>query len=311
MDAERVSMKGKQAAEEAQVAALEQAAVLQANPTPRARAWRRLRRSRSGMVGLWMVSFLVIMAVLAPLISPYDPATDRDLRSRLQPPSLQHPMGTDELGRDILNRIWHGTSISLRVGILAVSVGLVIGALLGLLAGYVGRWVDTCIGWVSDILLAFPSMLLAIAVVAAMGPGIFNTILAVGVVQIPKFARITRSVVLSLREQEYVAASWAIGAGHLRTLFYHILPNGMTPIIIQATLSIGVAILDAAALGFLGLGAQPPAPEWGLMIARGFAYFAVAPWISLFPGLAIVFAVVAFSLLGDGLRDALDPRAQH
>ncbi|WP_082726575.1 ABC transporter permease [Limnochorda pilosa] len=277
--------------------------------SPRAQAWRRLRRSRSGMVGLSMVALLVGMALLAPILAPYDPATDRNLRARLNPPSVEHPMGTDELGRDILNRVWHGAAISLRVGVLAVGVGLVLGTVMGLIAGYLGRWADTFISWVSDILLAFPSMLLAIAIVAAMGPGIFNTILAIGVVQIPIYTRLTRSMVLSLREQEYVSASRAIGAGSMRTLFRHILPNSLTPLIVQGTLSIGVAILDAAALGFLGLGAQPPAPEWGLMIARGFSYFAVAPWISLIPGLAIVVAVVAFNLLGDGLRDALDPRA--
>ncbi|MBO2520017.1 MULTISPECIES: ABC transporter permease [Limnochorda] len=279
--------------------------------SPWAQAWRRFRRSRSGMVGLAMVGFLVVMSLLAPIIAPYDPSTDRNLRARLNPPSWEHPMGTDELGRDILNRVWHGTGISLRVGLLAVSIGLVIGSFLGLLAGYLGRWVDTMIGWLTDILLAFPSVLLAIFIVAAMGPGIFNTIIAVGVVQIPIYTRLTRSMVLSLREQEWVLATQALGAGHLRTLFRHILPNGLTPVIVQATLSLGTAILDAAALGFLGLGAQPPAPEWGLMIARGFAYFAVAPWISLFPGLAIIFAVVAFNLLGDGLRDALDPRANR
>ena len=279
--------------------------------SPTAQAWRRFRRSRSGIVGLTMVAFLVLTAILAPIIAPYDPATDRNLRDRLKPPSWEHLMGTDELGRDILNRVWHGTGISLRVGLLAVATGVVVGSILGLVAGYAGRWADTFIGWLTDILLAFPSVLLAIFIVAAMGPGIFNTIIAVGVVQIPVYTRLTRSMVLSLREQEWVTATRAIGAGQWRILFRHILPNGLTPIIVQATLSIGTAILDAAALGFLGLGAQPPAPEWGLMIARGFAYFAVAPWISLFPGLAIIFAVLAFNLLGDGLRDALDPRANR
>lgn len=304
-------MKGEQAPVDGLAAALEPGRLGVRGASPRAQAWRRLRRSRSGMVGLWLVSFLVVMAVAAPILAPYDPATDRNLRERLNPPSLQHPMGTDELGRDILNRVWHGAAISLRVGLLAVGVGLVTGTILGLLAGYLGRWIDTLIGWLSDILLAFPSMLLAIVIVASMGPGIFNAIIAIGVVQIPVYTRLARSMVLSLREQEFVAASRAVGAGHVRTLFRHILPNGLTPIIVQATLSIGTAILDAAALGFLGLGAQPPQPEWGLMIARGFAYFAVAPWISLFPGLAIVLAVVAFNLLGDGLRDALDPRANR
>src|SRR5690554_2947267 len=205
--------------------------------SPWAQAWRRFRRSRSGMVGLAMVGFLVVMSLLAPIIAPYDPSTDRNLRARLNPPSWEHPMGTDELGRDILNRVWHGAAISLRVGLLAVGVGLMTGTILGLLAGYLGRWIDTLIGWLSDILLAFPSMLLAIVIVASMGPGIFNAIIAIGVVQIPVYTRLARSMVLSLREQEFVAASRTVGAGHVRTLFRHILPNGLTPIIVQATLS--------------------------------------------------------------------------
>ena len=276
--------------------------------TPTQQALRRFLRSSSGKAGLLIVGVFVLLALLAPLLAPYDPAKDRNLRARLQPPSIEHPMGTDELGRDMLIRVWHGSRISLRVGVVAVGLALVAGTLLGLVAGFFGGWVDTLVSWLIDIMLAFPSILLAIAIVAVIGPGIENAMLAVGVVQIPVFARLARSMVLSLKEQEFVAAARALGATNGRILLRHILPNGLSPLIVQATLSIATAILDAAGLGFLGLGAQPPAPEWGVMIARGFQYFTTAPWISLFPGLAIMLAVLGFNLLGDGLRDALDPR---
>ncbi len=276
--------------------------------TPTQQALRRFLRSSSGKAGLFIVGLFVFLALLAPLLAPYDPAKDRNLRLRLKPPSIEHPMGTDELGRDLLIRVWHGSRISLRVGVVAVGLALVAGTLLGLVAGFFGGWVDLFVSWLIDIMLAFPSILLAIAIVAVIGPGIENAMLAVGVVQIPVFARLARSMVLSLKEQEFVAAARALGATNGRILLRHILPNGLSPLIVQATLSIATAILDAAGLGFLGLGAQPPAPEWGVMIARGFQYFATAPWISLFPGLAIMLAVLGFNLLGDGLRDALDPR---
>ncbi len=276
---------------------------------PWQRALSRFFRSSSGKAGLFIVGFFVLAALLAPLLAPYDPGKDRNLRQRLKPPSIEHVMGTDELGRDIFVRVWHGARISLRVGMVAVGLALVLGTLLGLFAGYFGGRVDMLISWLIDILLAFPSILLAIAIVAVIGPSITNAMIAVGVVQIPVFARLMRSMVLSLKETEFVAAARALGAGHGRVIFRHVLPNGLSPLIVQATLSIATAILDAAGLGFLGLGAQPPAPEWGVMIARGFQYFTRAPWISLFPGLAIMLAVLGFNLLGDGLRDALDPRA--
>ncbi len=276
--------------------------------TPSRQALRRFFRSSSGRTGLFIVGAFVFLALAAPILAPYDAAKDRNLRQRLSPPSVEHPMGTDELGRDMLIRVWHGSRISLRVGVIAVGLALFAGTLLGLIAGFFGGWVDTLISWLIDIMLAFPSILLAIAIVAVIGPGIENAMLAVGVVQIPVFARLARSMVLALKEQEFVAAAQAMGASNGRILFRHILPNGLSPLIVQATLSIATAILDAAGLGFLGLGAQPPAPEWGVMIARGFQYFTTAPWISLFPGLAIMLAVLGFNLLGDGLRDALDPR---
>ncbi len=276
--------------------------------TPTQQALKRFWRSSPGRAGLFIVTAFILLAILAPLLAPYNPTKDRNLRARLKPPSIEHVMGTDELGRDIFIRVWHGARISLRVGVFAVGLALVVGTLLGLVAGYFGGWLDMVISWLIDIMLAFPSILLAIAIVAVVGPGITNAMIAVGIVQIPVFARLARSNVLSLKEQEFIASARALGATNARIILRHVLPNGLSPIIVQATLSIATAILDAAGLGFLGLGAQPPAPEWGVMIARGFQYFTTAPWISLFPGLAIMLAVLGFNLLGDGLRDALDPR---
>ena len=276
--------------------------------TPTQQAWRRFKRSSSGKAGMIIVGFFILLALLAPFIYPYNATKDRNLRQRLKPPSVEHVMGTDELGRDIFVRVIHGSRISLRVGVFAVGIAVVIGTVLGLLAGYFGGRVDMLISWLIDIMLSFPSILLAIAIVAVIGPGISNAMIAVGIVQIPVYARLTRSVVISIKEQDFVAAAVGLGATHGRVIFHHVLPNGLSPLIVQGTLSIATAILDAAGLGFLGLGAQPPQPEWGLMISKGFHYFTRAPWISLFPGVAIMIAVLGFNLLGDGLRDALDPR---
>ena len=269
---------------------------------------RRFRRHPTGMVGLFIIGFFVIASLAAPILSPYDAARDRNLRERLNPPSLQHPFGTDELGRDLLVRVWHGGRISLRVGLIAVAVAVVVGTLLGLLAGYVGGWVDTGVVWLIDILLAFPGILLAIAIVATLGPSLTNALIAISITQIPIYTRLIRSVVLSVRESEYVTSARALGSNPFRIVFLHVLPNSLSPLIVQLTLSIGVAILDVAALGFLGLGAQPPNPEWGLMIRDGFSQFLRAPWMSIFPGFAIFFSVVGFNLLGDAVRDVLDPR---
>lgn len=274
-------------------------------------AARRFLRHPTGLVGLGLILFFVVTALLAPVLKPYDPARDRDLRNRLQPPSAEHLFGTDELGRDIFTRVWYGGRISLRVGLAAVAFALVVGTLLGLVAGYAGGWVDTAAVWLIDILLAFPGILLAIAIVAILGPNLTNALLAIGVTQIPSYMRITRSVVLSVKESEYVSSARALGAGNLRVVFRHVLPNSLSPLIVQVTLSIGVAILDVAALGFLGLGAQPPNPEWGLMIRDGFAQFLRAPWMSIFPGFAIFLSVVGFNLLGDAIRDILDPRLRN
>lgn len=269
---------------------------------------RRFFRHPTGVAGMSIIVFVALASLLAPVLQPYDPSRDRDLRSRLDPPSAEHWFGADELGRDIFTRVWHGGRISLRVGLMAVAFAVVIGTTLGLVAGYLGGWTDTLIVWLMDIVLAFPGILLAIAIVATLGPSLTNALIAISVTQIPIYARLVRSVVLSLRESEYVQAAKALGSGGGRVVIQHILPNALSPLIVQVTLSIGVAILDVAALGFLGLGAQPPAPEWGLMIRDGFSQFLRAPWMSIFPGVAIFLSVVGFNLLGDAVRDILDPR---
>ncbi len=289
-------------------------------------ALRRFFRNPTGVAGTAIVLFVVLAALLAPILSPYDATTDRNLRLRLAPPSwlmdeseLQRyeqtrfslPFGSDELGRDLFVRVWHGGRISLRVGLLAVGIAFTIGTTLGLVAGYFGGWIDTLIVWLVDILLAFPGILLAIAIVAALGPSLTNALIAISITQIPIYIRITRAVVLGLRGSEYVQAAKALGSRAPRVILGHILPNSLSPLIVQLTLSVGTAILDVAALGFLGLGAQPPDPEWGVMIRDGYRQFLRAPWLSIFPGLAIFFSVVGFNLLGDAARDALDPRLKN
>lgn len=270
----------------------------------------RFLQSTSGKIGLFLAIAIILLALLAPVLHPYDPSTDRNYLTRLKPPSAQHWWGTDGLGRDVLILVWYGLRTSLSVGLVSVLLGLTIGVLLGLVAGYFrGGW-DTGIGWLTDILLAFPSILLAIAVVTITGPSLPSVMIAVGVVQVPIFIRLTRSMVLSLREQEFVQTVIAFGATPARIIFHHILPASLAPIVVQATLSIGTATLEAAGLGFLGLGAQPPTPELGTMLSDAFknGYSLSAPWTVLFPGLMITLIVLAFNLLGDGLRDALDPR---
>lgn len=272
---------------------------------------RRIVRSATGRTGLVIVVFVVGASLLAPVLAPYDARVDRDFDSVRQPPSLEHPFGTDELGRDTLTRVWHGGRISLRVGLVAVGLAASVGSLLGLMAGYFGGRFDLAVGWLVDILLAFPGILLAIAIVATLGPNLTNALLAISITQVPIYVRITRSVVLGLRESEYVQAARALGSRTPRVMFGHVLPNSLSPIVVQVTLSVGVAILDVAALGFLGLGAQPPIPEWGLLIREGYRQASRAPWLSLFPGLAIFVSVVGFNLLGDAIRDALDPRLRR
>ena len=275
------------------------------------KAFQRFARSTSGKIGLILTVTLMISALLAPVLSPYDAAVDRDYLWRLVAPSAKHWFGTDSLGRDLLVRVWHGLGISLLVSLVSVSAGLVLGAVLGLVAGYFRGWVEMAIGTLADILLAFPSILLAIAIVTVTGPSLQSVIIAVSVVQIPIYIRLTRSMVLSLREQQFVLAVKALGASDLRIIFRHILPGSLAPLVVQATLSTGTATLEAAGLGFLGLGAQPPAPELGTMLSDAFkgGYALSSPWTILFPGLLITLTVLGFNLLGDGLRDALDPRS--
>lgn len=291
--------------------ALTQTAPKPSTDTPTRLAVRRFMRSSSGKIGLVMAVLLVLLALLAPVLKPYDPTTDRDFINRLKPPSAERLFGTDNLGRDVFTRVIHGSRISLQVGLIAVALSLVVGTLLGLVAGYFRGYLEMLIGWITDILLAFPSTLLAIAIVAVVGPSLTNAMIAISITQIPVYIRLARSVVLSARELDYVQAANALGAPNRRILLRHLLPNALPPIIVQATLSIGTATLETAALGFLGLGAQPPAPEWGAMLSDAFrgGYALNAPWTMVFPGLFIMLTVLAFNLLGDGLRDALDPRA--
>jgi len=269
--------------------------------------WRRLCRQPLALGGGGIVAIVTVVGFCAHLLAPYDPIS-QDLYSRLQPPSLGHIFGTDDFGRDVFSRIIHGSLISIRIGVVTVLAAAVIGTMLGLWSGYKGGWSDVIIMRFVDIMLAFPSILLAIAIVAITGPGINNVIFAVSVVLIPQFARIVRSSVLAIKVLPFVEAEEAMGAGKLRILIFAILPNCMTPLVVQSTLSMGTAILDAAGLSFLGLGAQPPMPEWGAMLAGGRSLIFEAPWIMTFPGLSIFILVLSFNLFGDGLRDALDPK---
>jgi len=270
-------------------------------------AFRRLMRNRLANAGMVILAVFVIAAIFAPQLAPYDPI-EQELILRRQPPSATHWFGMDEVGRDILSRIIFGARASLKVGIGSVSFAIVLGAILGALAGFVGGWVDDLIMRFMDIMLAFPSLLLAIAVVAILGPGLMNMLYAIAFVSIPMYARIVRASVLTVKEQDYVLASRAVGVPPTRILFRNVLPNCLTPLIVQGTLGIATAILDAAGLSFLGLGARPPMPEWGAMLGQGRGSVFTAPHIVIFPGLAIMLTVLGFNLLGDGLRDALDPR---
>ncbi len=277
--------------------------------SPLRAALHRLLANQLARGGLLIILGFTLMAVLAPVLLPYNPATDSDLLARLKPPTSNHPFGTDALGRDILMRILHGARVSLSLGVGSVVLAALIGTFLGLLAGYAGRRTDLGIMLCMDILLAFPATLLAIAIVAMIGPGLRNALIAISVVSIPFYARITRGEVLALKEREYVTAARALGGGSARIILSHIFPNTMPPLAVQTTLAIAFAILEAAALGFLGLGAQPPTPEWGAMLADSYKFFTSGAWWAFFfPGAAIMLSVLGFNLVGDALRDALDPR---
>src|SRR6056297_751106 len=273
-------------------------------------AGRRLLKNRIGLLGIVFIGILLFIAIFAPLIAPYDPLA-QNIMGRYKAPSAEHLLGTDEMGRDILSRIIYGSRISLQVGLVSVALALLFGVSFGLIAGYYGGKLDMLIMRFMDIMLAFPSILLAIGIVAILGPQLKNAMLAIGIINVPRFARIVRSSVLSIKESEYISAARALGAGDFRIIFKHLLPNAMAPLIVQTTLSIATAILEAAALSFLGLGAQPPSPEWGAMLSDARSSLQKAPWVATFPGLAIIFGVLGFNLLGDGLRDALDPKMKE
>jgi ABC-type dipeptide/oligopeptide/nickel transport system permease subunit len=281
-------------------------------------ALRHLLKKRSAVAGLLMLGTLILIAIFAPVIATYDPTKILDDAKRNTPPCIhllgcpadqtEHYFGIDGNSRDFFSRVVFGARLSLQIGFVCVTFAIVVGTLLGAVSGYVGGWLDNLIMRMMDVLLAFPSLLLAIAIVAVLGPGLINTLLAISIVSIPQYARIVRASVLSVKELDFVTADRALGASHSHILFRHILPNAMTPLIVQGTLGIATAILDAAALSFLGLGAQPPTPEWGLMLGEERNNLFNAPHLLFIPGIAIVITVLGFNLLGDGLRDALDPR---
>ncbi len=273
----------------------------------RPRTVRRLLRHRGALVGLGLIGFFLVLAAAAPWLSPHSPI-DQDLSHRLRAPSAEHLFGTDDFGRDLLSRVVHGSRISLTVGVFAVLLALVVGGTLGVVAGYYGGALDLLLMRIVDVLLAFPSILLAIAVVAALGPSLTNAMIAVGITGIPVYARLVRGVVLQVKGLEFVTAARALGARDGRILSQAVLPNCMAPILVQTSLGLATAILDAAGLSFLGLGAQPPTPEWGAMLSQGRQLLLDAPWALTAPGGAILLAVLGFNLLGDGLRDLFDPR---
>ncbi len=277
--------------------------------SPLEAAWHRLVANRVARGGMTIIVVFSMMAVLSPVFLPYNPQVDADLLARLRPPTWTHPFGTDALGRDILMRVIHGARVSLGLGLGSVLAAALIGSFLGLLAGYVGRRTDLCLMFCMDILLAFPATLLAIAIVAMIGPGLRNSLIAISVVSIPFYARITRGEVLALKERDFVTAARGLGGSARRIVLWHVFPNTLPPLTVQTTLAIAFAILEAAALGFLGLGAQPPTPEWGAMLADSYKFFTSGAWWAFFfPGAAIMLSVLGFNLLGDALRDALDPR---
>ncbi len=269
-----------------------------------------IKKSPLTMLGIVLVSILIILAILAPIISPYDPLK-QDIAHRLEPPSWKHLLGTDQLGRDILSRIIWGARISLLIGVVVVSISLSIGLIIGIFSGYYGGLIDEVLMRLTDMFMAFPRLILAMAVAVALGPGLFNTILAMAFVWWSIYARLVRGSTLQVKNETYIEAAKAIGASDLRIIFKHILPMVITPALIQATLDLGGTILTAAGLGFLGLGVQPPTPEWGLMVSEGRHFISNQWWVSTFPGLMILLATLGFNLLGDGIRDILDVRERR
>lgn len=278
--------------------------------------WYYFSVNKGAVIGLWVFGLLVLIAIFAPIVAPYSPEVQfRD--SLLAPPMWMEGgqsafiLGTDPVGRDIFSRLVHGARFSLAIGLVVVSIAMVVGVTLGLIAGYFQGWVDAAIMRVMDIILAFPSLLLALVLVAILGPGLVNAMLAIALVLQPHFARLTRAAVMAEKNREYVVSAKVAGAGNFRLMLVTILPNCLGPLIVQGTMSFSNAILEAAALGFLGMGAQPPTPEWGTMLASAREFILRAPWVVTFPGLAILITVLAINLIGDGLRDALDPKMKR
>ncbi len=285
-------------------------------PSALAEFWHYFSENRGAVIGLWVFLALILIAILAPLIAPHDPtAQARD--ALLMPPvwadggRWTYLLGTDAIGRDLLSRLLFGARFSLFIGLVVVTIALTGGIALGLVAGFFGGWIDSVIMRVMDVVLAFPSLLLALVLVAILGPGLTNAMIAIALVLQPHFARLTRAAVMAEKNREYVMAARVAGASKLRLMFRTILPNCLGPLIVQGTLSFSNAILDAAALGFLGMGAQPPTPEWGTMLAEAREFILRAPWVVTFPGIAILITVLAINLVGDGLRDALDPKLKR
>jgi ABC-type dipeptide/oligopeptide/nickel transport system permease subunit len=275
--------------------------------------YKQFKKNKSALIGLYVVLMLISLAVFAPFLAPFDPLI-QNLDDRLIPPawniggSLTHLLGTDDFGRDMLSRIIYGARISLMIGLISVSISLVFGTLMGALAGYFGGLVDTLIMRIVDIMLSIPAILLAIVIVSILGPDLFNAMIAIGIVGIPTFARIVRGSVLAEKEKEYVIASRINGSSNVRLITKVILPNCLTPLIVQSTMGFAGAVLEAAGLSFLGLGAQPPSPEWGAMLGDSLQFITTASWMILYPGIAIFLTVMSFNLVGDGLMDALDPK---
>ena len=270
----------------------------------------RLRKSPLAMFGLAVILVLIVLALFADQLAPYS-YSKQNLAHMFESPSRQFLLGTDEFGRDILSRLIYGARVSLQVGFIAVGIALAVGGFLGAVSGYYGGWIDNSIMRIMDVLLSIPQTLLAIAIAAALGPGLFNLMIAVGISAVPNYARIVRSSVLSIRSMEFIEPARAVGSPDLRIILKHILPNSMAPIIVQSTLGVASAILNAAGLSFIGLGIQPPFPEWGAMLSGGRQYIRDYPHMTLYPGLAIMITILALNFLGDGLRDALDPKLKR
>lgn len=272
--------------------------------SPSLRIFRRTFRNRGAQIGTLVLFVLIAVSLGAPLLTDRNP-NDIDPTATLQPPSREHPMGTDHIGRDVLARFLYGGRLSLRVGLIAIALGATVGVAIGLLAGYYGGWLDAASSWLTDVLLSFPDILLALAIIAVLGPGITNAMLAIGIAFIPSFMRLTRGNVLAIREMGYVEAAHAIGTPAVQILLRHILPNALRTLLVLLTLGIGSAILAGAALSFLGLGAQPPTPEWGAMLNAGQKFIRQAWWLTVFPGLGIFLTVLAINLIGDAISDAV------